>query len=91
MKPQILPICWTALFCFALFSCGQKTATPFSNNAIATAHPLASQAGKKMYEQGGNAFDASVAAGFTLAVVEPSMSGIGGAYRPFIKMKMAQF
>ena len=48
------------------------------NNAIASAHPLASLAGKKMFEQNGNAFDAAIAAAFTLSVVEPSMSGIGG-------------
>ncbi len=50
----------------------------YQNNIISAAHPLASKAGAMMYEQGGNAFDAAVAAGFTLAVVEPSMSGIGG-------------
>ena len=63
---------------FIFFSCQTSDTSPFKNNTIAAAHPLASLAGKKMYEQGGNAFDAAVAAGFKLAVVEPSMSGIGG-------------
>jgi len=49
-----------------------------SNGMIATSHPLASKSGKKMYELGGNAFDAAVSAAFTLSVVEPSMSGLGG-------------
>ncbi|MDG2386993.1 MAG: gamma-glutamyltransferase [Flavobacteriaceae bacterium] len=61
-----------------LVSCQEPLSTAFKNSTIAAAHPLASQAGKKMYEQQGNAFDAAVAAGFALAVVEPSMSGIGG-------------
>ena len=61
-----------------IIGCKAPVIPPFNNNTIAAAHPLASLAGKKMYEQGGNAFDAAVAAGFTLAVVEPSMSGIGG-------------
>jgi gamma-glutamyltranspeptidase / glutathione hydrolase len=45
---------------------------------VSSTHWLASAAGMRLLEQGGNAFDGAVAAGLTLQVVEPHMNGPGG-------------
>src|SRR5690348_16414311 len=42
---------------------------------VATTHWLASSVAMSVLEKGGNAFDAAIAAGFTLQVVEPHLNG----------------
>ncbi len=57
------------------------------NGVVSSGHHLASLAGVKVLQEGGNAIDAALAASFTLAVVEPEACGVGGDLFALVFMK----
>src|SRR5580765_1160988 len=55
-----------------------RPSVPGVHGLVTAGHPLAAMAGLQVLLKGGNAFDAAVAVGTTLNMMEPQMNGIGG-------------
>ncbi len=77
MKKISLAFFVLCFFCYQSASAGSGVGDE-TQYAIASAHPLATEAGFEVINQGGNVFDAAVAVSAALAVVEPAGSGLGG-------------
>ncbi len=55
-----------------------EVSTCYEHGAVASAAPIASDLGARVFEKKGNAFDAAVVVGLALAVVHPEAGNIGG-------------
>ncbi|MGF1637208.1 MAG: gamma-glutamyltransferase [Cyclobacteriaceae bacterium] len=79
MKKTLLFLCIGII----VYACNQPTRQiargPMAKNGmVSTAHPYATEVGLEILKKGGNAFDASIAVQFALAVVYPRAGNIGG-------------
>ena len=75
MKAWIAAVFWIVLLVDQACTAAGDS---FNQGAVASVHPLATQAGVEAMKHGGNAVDAAIATALTLGVVDGHNSGIGG-------------
>ena len=66
------------ILCFLLITCSKRSPVHGQNGMVVSTSQQASQVGIDILDKGGNAVDAAVAVGFTLAVTSSSNGNIGG-------------
>ena len=67
-----------SIFCFASAQSASIAPVAAEHGMVVTAQHLATQVGVNVLKKGGNAIDAAVAVGYTLAVVYPAAGNLGG-------------
>jgi gamma-glutamyltranspeptidase/glutathione hydrolase len=75
---RAISLCCRCVCVLVLFAANVSAAVIGTNGAVATVHPLPTDAAVDAIKRGGNAVDAAVAAALTLGVVDGHNSGIGG-------------
>jgi gamma-glutamyltranspeptidase/glutathione hydrolase len=83
-RTTILALALASWAC-GLLAQGRDQVARSDKGMVVAAHPLATVAGLRILELGGNAADAAVAAGFAVSVVRPSMNSIGGRNQILIR------